>query len=186
VSGPRSSAPELSARERILEHALAAAAARGPEALTLRGLAARMGLHNTSLLHHFGSRAQLLARLGEAVAERQREFLEPLAGDDPITRPLSLTRAVYRWARHLQGVPDEARLLLRLELGVEEGSLAACAAAVRAPLEAWLRRAGHDHAGARHRARTLVALVAAHAAHAPAADGGLLPGLGAAARALAR
>jgi len=43
---------------------------KGPQAVTLKGVAAEIGRTHANLLHHFGSAAGLQAQLAESIAER--------------------------------------------------------------------------------------------------------------------
>ena len=61
--------PEAS-RSAALEAARALLLEAGPQAVTLKAVAARMGRTHANLLHHFGSAAGLQKALAEAMAER--------------------------------------------------------------------------------------------------------------------
>jgi AcrR family transcriptional regulator len=82
---PRRRLPADEARERILDAAERALAEVGPEGLRLTDLATQLGVSHPAILHHFGSRAGLVAaviaralakldrELGEAISERGRD-----------------------------------------------------------------------------------------------------------------
>jgi AcrR family transcriptional regulator len=61
--------PEAS-RSAALEAARELLVEAGPQAVTLKAVAARMGRTHANLLHHFGSAAGLQKALAEAMAER--------------------------------------------------------------------------------------------------------------------
>jgi len=149
-----SSTPFLTVRQQILTAALDLFAERGPDAVSLRQLAGRVGLHNSTLFHYFPDKASLTSSVLDAVAQRQLEWLERLADDDP-PRLETLGTVLEAWDGHLQAAPAEARLLLAAFAG--PGS----APATSAPLERmvgllqrWLERA--DVAGVVHCPRPAV------------------------------
>ena len=72
-------------RDRILVASRALFAERGFEGVTLRRIGTAVGLHNSSLLHHFGSKREILASALAQVADEQIAILSPLAADDPPT-----------------------------------------------------------------------------------------------------
>ena len=51
---------------------------RGVAATSLRELAESVDLHNSTLLHHFRGKSELVSSLVGAVAQQQRELLAPL------------------------------------------------------------------------------------------------------------
>jgi AcrR family transcriptional regulator len=97
--------------------AILAAAARkltsvGPERLRLNELAAELGITHQAILHHFGSREDLVsAVLGHAIMQSTRELAEIIqAGGE--TAP----RAALDLAREYFGTQGRARLLAWLVL----------------------------------------------------------------------
>lgn len=89
-------------RERILEAALSLFAEKGFDAVTLRAIGARVGLHNSSLFHHFRSKAEMAQVVFDRVLARVLPILEPLAEDD---RPdLERFLAVLQTTRNLFGL----------------------------------------------------------------------------------
>lgn len=79
--------PEQS-RDAALEAARALLLEAGPQAVTLKAVAARIGRTHANLLHHFGSAAGLQKALAESIAARvsagiAEAVLRARAGDDP-------------------------------------------------------------------------------------------------------
>ncbi len=99
-------------RERILEAALFLVAEKGFVAVTLRAIGARVGLHNSSLFHHFLSKAEMAQVVFDRVLARVLPKLEPLAEDDPpdLERFLAV---LLELADHFAERPEEARFLNR-------------------------------------------------------------------------
>jgi AcrR family transcriptional regulator len=69
-------------RERLLNAVVEAALAGGVTDLSLRAIAAAAGTSHRMLIHHFGSREELLVEVIRAVEERQRAILGGLGTDD--------------------------------------------------------------------------------------------------------
>jgi AcrR family transcriptional regulator len=142
----------LSARQQILAAAVELFAERGRAGASLRELATRVGLHNSTLFHYFPDKESLAASALDAVAERQLEWLERLEADVPPALE-TLESVLSDWDHHLRSAPAEARLLLDAVAGPGSGALARDGE--RPPvermtklLESWLRRA--DSAGVVH------------------------------------
>ena len=57
-------------RDQIVDEALGLFADRGFERVTVRALGARVGLHNSSLFHHFGGKGEIV----QGVLDRLREL----------------------------------------------------------------------------------------------------------------
>lgn len=130
------------ARQQILAAAVELIAERGASGASLRELAGRVGLHNSTLFHYFPSKESLAASARDAVAERQLEWLAPLGADDP-PQLATLEAALAGWERHLAANPAEARLLLDALAGpgAMEPSASPPLARMRTLLEDWLARA---------------------------------------------
>jgi AcrR family transcriptional regulator len=80
---PRRRLPAEAARARILEAAELKLAAVGPERLRLTELAAELGVSHPAILHHFGSREELVAAVVERATLRLNERLaQVMAGRD--------------------------------------------------------------------------------------------------------
>ncbi len=84
-----------SARDALLETAMAHVAVHGMSDLSLRELAAGMGTSHRMLLYHFGSREGLVAAIVAAMEDQQRVALEVLA--DTTLGPRQLIEA--QWAQ---------------------------------------------------------------------------------------
>jgi len=131
-------------RERILDVALELLAASGVAGVTLRAVGERVGLHNSSLFHHFRGKQEIVAALLARVNDDLRLRLEPLARDEPpsLERFVALLVAA---SDHYAARPAEARCALRFLLDPPDGA-AGDAAAARAGrfttvLWGWLARA---------------------------------------------
>ncbi|MGH0036506.1 MAG: TetR/AcrR family transcriptional regulator [Myxococcota bacterium] len=100
----------LSPRQQILTVAVELLAERGRAGASLRELAGRVGIHNSTLFHYFPDKGSLVASALDAVAERQLEWLERLEADEPPSLA-ALESVLADWDRHLCGAPAEASLL---------------------------------------------------------------------------
>ena len=103
-------------RQRILETALGLFAEKGFDAVTLRAIGSRVGLHKSSLFHHFRSKAEIARAAFDRVLERVLPKLERLAEDDPpeLERFIAVLPTL---ADHFADHPDEARFLTRAVIG---------------------------------------------------------------------
>jgi AcrR family transcriptional regulator len=70
-------------RQRILDVALELLAERGYEGAALQQVADRVGLHKSSLFHHFRSKEELAREVYRGLVERLLKRLEPLLAEDP-------------------------------------------------------------------------------------------------------
>jgi AcrR family transcriptional regulator len=102
-----------SPRQRILDVALELLAEHGYEGASLQQVADRVGLHKSSLFHHFRSKEELAREVYRGLAERLLKRLEPLLAEDP-PRLESLLAALEASADHFAAEPASARLLMRL------------------------------------------------------------------------
>lgn len=127
-----------SPRERILRCATELLAEGGPGALTLRTVGARVGLHNSSLFHHFPGKRDIMEVVLGRVSEGLRTRLEPLAKDDPPTVD-RLVAVLVALSDHYATERAEARCALRLLLEPELGGTRAGQGATA--LWSWLARA---------------------------------------------
>ncbi|MBY0275895.1 TetR/AcrR family transcriptional regulator [Candidatus Binatia bacterium] len=149
-----------SPRERILRCATELLAEGGPSALTLRTVGARVGLHNSSLFHHFPGKREIMAVVLGRVSESLRERLEPLAQDAPPSLE-RLVAVLVTLSDHYAVERSEARcavrLLLEPELAGARGGQGATA------LWSWLARAQASGAirtvNVGHAARNLLSMV---------------------------
>lgn len=72
-----------------------------------------MGLHKSSLFHHFRSKEELAHEVFRGVTERLLKRIEPILSEDP-PRFESLLRALDASVDHFAAEPEAARLLMRL------------------------------------------------------------------------
>jgi len=100
-------------RQRILDAALELMAEHGYEGMSLQQVADRVGLHKSSLFHHFRSKEELAAEVYRGLAERLLKRLEPLLSEDP-PHFESLLVALEASVDHFAAEPASGRLLLRL------------------------------------------------------------------------
>ena len=73
MSIARTRLPQAESRNAALEAARAILIEQGPQAVTLKAVAGRIGRTHANLLHHFGSAAGLQAALATSMAERITE-----------------------------------------------------------------------------------------------------------------
>jgi len=134
-------------RERIVGEALELFADRGFDRVTLRALGARVGLHNSSLFHHFAGKGEIVQGVLEGLAAALLPCVEPLRRDSPPRFATGIV-AIGRLAERLD--TDEARFLLRILLDPEGATPRSTAGRRRYPavavrlftgLSDWLRRA---------------------------------------------
>ncbi|KIF06663.1 TetR family transcriptional regulator [Streptomyces sp. RSD-27] len=117
-------------REAVLEAAAALVRRRGPDALTMRGLAAELGTAVTSIYWHVGNREQLLDALVERTV-RDMGAIRP-AGGTPAERIVSVARSMRRELRerpHLIGMVHERGLTDRMFLPAQHALVAEVRAA---------------------------------------------------------
>ena len=105
-------------RERVLEEALRLFAESGFSRVTLRAIGGEVGLHNSSLFHHFRSKAEIARDVFEGVLERLLPRVERLASDDPPELE-HLIEVVLDVADHFRERPEDARFLMRVMLDPE-------------------------------------------------------------------
>jgi AcrR family transcriptional regulator len=97
------------ARQLLLDRALAHVSERGWSGRSLRELAAGIGTSHRMLIHHFGSRDGLLAEMVRAAEAAERAASAELSGADPATA----LRA--SWARFTDpAIADQERLFFEL------------------------------------------------------------------------
>ncbi|RIL01805.1 MAG: hypothetical protein DCC71_17160 [Proteobacteria bacterium] len=160
-------------RQRILDAALELLAEHGYEGMSLAQVADRVGLHKSSLFHHFRSKEEMAREVYRGLSERLLERIEPLLAADP-PRLESLIAALDASVEHFAAEPAAARLLMRLMVtsGRPEappgGPLAspderAGVAPVLRSVGAWLTRAraagAIRHVPVRHTVLNLMGLV---------------------------
>jgi len=98
-------------RQRIHAAAIALFARYGYEGVSLQRIADEVGLHKSSLFHHYRGKLELVDEVIDAVLERVLEWVRPLADEDP-PRLQSLLRAIDRLVDHFSEEPEAARLII--------------------------------------------------------------------------
>jgi AcrR family transcriptional regulator len=121
-------------REAIVQCAADYLLERGVVAVSLRELAAAVGVSPRMLVHHFGSREQLVAAAVRAARSRQREAFEARLAAQPERPYADVLTDAWRWF-----ATDEARRYLRLF-----GQLHALAQAPESPHAEFLRESVLD------------------------------------------
>ena len=116
-------APDLERRQELLDAVVKECAANGIGDRSLRDVAAAVGTSHRMLLHHFGSRNELLVAIVEEVERRQRALLRELPTEPPaaiaamwadLRRPdlRPFERLFFEcYARGVQGEQPFARML---------------------------------------------------------------------------
>jgi AcrR family transcriptional regulator len=102
-------------RERVVDAALRLFAERGFSRVTMRTIGAEVGLHNSTLFHHFRGKGEIAAAVFERVLGRLQPLIEPLNQDDPPSLD-HLVRQTLALGDHFLHQPDDARYLLRVIL----------------------------------------------------------------------
>jgi len=108
------------ARRRILDAAEKRLAEGGPEGLRLQEIARDVGVSHPAILHHFGSRAGLIAALALRATERlETELLQALAGPATENTVVGIVERVF------EALTDtgQSRLLAWLALSGEGATL---------------------------------------------------------------
>jgi AcrR family transcriptional regulator len=95
-------APDLERRQELLDAVVKECAARGIGDRSLRDVAAAVGTSHRMLLHHFGSRNELLLAIVEEVERRQRALLRELP-----TEPTAAIAAMWADLRRPELRPFE-------------------------------------------------------------------------------
>ena len=100
-------------RQRIVDEALELLAEHGYEGMSLQQVADRVGLHKSTLFHHFRSKQELAHEVYRGLAERLLKRLDPILSEDP-PRFESILDALDASVDHFAAEPASARLLMRL------------------------------------------------------------------------
>ena len=111
-----------SSKARIHAAALRLLARYGYAGVSLQQIADDVGLHKSSLFHHYRGKLDLASEVCLAAMERVLEHVEPLAQDDPPRRETFL-RVIDACLEHFAEEPDAARLLLSLLVAPEDSDL---------------------------------------------------------------
>jgi TetR/AcrR family transcriptional regulator len=109
-------------KDRIHGAALALLARYGYEGVSLQQIADAVGLHKSSLFHHYRGKLELAKEVFEAVMHRVAERMRPLEGDDPprLETLLSVTDALVD---HFADEPAAARLILSVMIAPRDSDL---------------------------------------------------------------
>jgi AcrR family transcriptional regulator len=94
--------PDLERRQELLDAVVKECAERGIGDRSLRDIAAAVGTSHRMLLHHFGSRNELLLAIVEEVERRQRALLHELP-----TEPAAVIAAMWADLRRTELRPFE-------------------------------------------------------------------------------
>lgn len=115
AGGPRLRAVETS-RERIVDAAVHLMARYGVEGMGLQLLADHVGLHKSTLFHHFTTKQELALEALRGAVEPLVELARPLQHADPprVDQVVSLAEALVD---HFAGHPGVALFLLRALIG---------------------------------------------------------------------
>lgn len=135
-------------RQDVVERAIGLLDERGIDGLTMRGLAADLGVQPGALYHHFAGKDALLRAVADEILRRGRRPAEIMAWDAEVHLLCLGLRDAMR--RHRDG----ALLIAQVHRADAE--------ALERPLRDALERAGADVDLARVGARTLVRFVLAH------------------------
>lgn len=101
-------------RKRIVDEALALLDADGLEGVTLRRLAARLGVQQPSLYWYLPNKAALLTSIADAILEHEFPEMAPPAPEDPWQEWLA--ELAVRLRRALLAHPDGARIIATSQL----------------------------------------------------------------------
>jgi TetR/AcrR family tetracycline transcriptional repressor len=104
-------------RERIVTEAMALLDAEGLEGVTLRKLAARLGVRQPTLYWHLPNKAALVTALAEAILDQEFGELSPPPPHEPWQDWLA--ELAQRLRRALLAHPDGARVLSASQLSVK-------------------------------------------------------------------
>jgi len=99
-------------RERILSTAAQLFARHGAAGMSLQMLADEVGLHKSTLFHHFASKEELLQDMLQGELTRILEVVAPLAAA-PVPALEQLLEVGDRLCEHFARTPDAGPLLLR-------------------------------------------------------------------------
>ncbi len=127
---------DLAARHALLDEVVTYLGEHGLAETTLRPMAAALGTTPTRLMHHFGSKGQLIAAALYRVDEMQRQIEARWVARDPSLSQSDLLRAWWRWMLGSRRNRNLARL--SLEAATLDPSVTGLADEVRADqMGAW-------------------------------------------------
>jgi AcrR family transcriptional regulator len=105
--------PDDSSRERIQATALQLLCRYGFDGVSLQMIADAVGLHKSSLFHHYSGKLELLDDAAEAVIEQLLSLLGPLLTEETPALE-TLLHAIDLLVEHLSDHPEAARLLVMI------------------------------------------------------------------------
>lgn len=111
-------------RERIHEVAVRLFARYGFEGVSLQRIADEVGLHKSSLFHHYRGKFELAAEVFEAAVVPVIEIIRPLEKEDPPTIEGFLS-VVDELVEYFSDNPDAARLIVMVMSAPRESELRA-------------------------------------------------------------
>jgi AcrR family transcriptional regulator len=89
--------PDPERRAELLQRAVDYAVEHGVADLTLRPLAAALGVRPNTLVHHFGTKEQLLSEILNGVRDRLRAMREHAADENAAAAREDALHATWRW-----------------------------------------------------------------------------------------
>jgi AcrR family transcriptional regulator len=122
VAVAKSESISVHSRERIHRAALGRFARYGYDAVSLQQIADEVGLHKSSLFHHYAGKAALLRAVLSEVLDGILQHLRPLQTDDAPSAQ-ALLRVFRALADHFCDQPNAARLLLALMTSPDDSEL---------------------------------------------------------------
>lgn len=147
--------PDLDTKTRLLDGVVTYLAATGLAGFALRPLARALGCSTTALVHHLGSREEILDAAFRRAAEQQVEVREGWLANDPELSQAQLLRKWWEWMNAspanlaLTRLGIEAAALEATTSGLESGVRADQIGQWRLSIERRLTAAGLDSATAR-------------------------------------
>lgn len=113
---------ESDSRERIHRAALARFARYGYDAVSMQQIADDVGLHKSSLFHHYTGKSQLFTEVYRDVMKRLFELLHPLHDSSSPSREV-LLEVLTALVEHFCDEPQAARLLLSVMTSPDDSEL---------------------------------------------------------------
>jgi AcrR family transcriptional regulator len=147
ASGVESTPPVDTSRERIQASALRLFARYGYDGVSLQMIADDVGLHKSSLFHHYGSKLELMSEAVEAVIRELLGLLAPLLNEEA-PKLETLCETTRQLVDHLSDHPQSARLLVTIMTAPDDSEVGRLAqndlsVSFYIRLAHWLERARH-------------------------------------------
>jgi AcrR family transcriptional regulator len=141
----RAGSIEESSRQRIQSVALGLFGRYGYDGVSLQMIADEVGLHKSSLFHHYRGKLELMDEVAEGVVEDLLGLLEPLLSEEEPSLD-TLYVAIERLIDHFSDHPDAARLLVTIMTAPDDGDVRMLGSSGRSlrfytDLSRWLERA---------------------------------------------